>query len=64
MADTTVENGAAKPTESSESKVEALPKLSPAEFRIYNHMAEHMDYFVCRLYRDSRKVHVLSCIQA
>ncbi|KAF2188361.1 hypothetical protein K469DRAFT_685075 [Zopfia rhizophila CBS 207.26] len=23
----------------------SLPKLSPAEFRAYNHMAEHMDYF-------------------
>lgn len=23
-----------------------LPKLSAAEFRIYNRMAEHMDYFV------------------
>ena len=25
---------------------EALPKLSASEFRIYNRMAEHMDYFV------------------
>lgn len=23
-----------------------LPKLTPAEFRTYNRMAEHMDYFV------------------
>lgn len=23
-----------------------LPKLTPAEFRVYNHMAEHMEYFV------------------
>lgn len=26
---------------------EKLPKLSAADFKIYNHMAEHMDYFVC-----------------
>ena len=64
MADVNVENGAVKPTEPSESKVDALPKLSPAEFRIYNHMAENMDYFVCRLCRYSRKVRVLSRIQA
>jgi hypothetical protein len=24
----------------------ALPKLSAADFRIYNSMAEHMEYFV------------------
>jgi hypothetical protein len=24
----------------------ALPKLSAAEFRVYNSMAEHMEYFV------------------
>jgi hemerythrin-like domain-containing protein len=28
-----------------ESKVEKLPKLSTHEFKIYNHMAEHMNYF-------------------
>jgi hypothetical protein len=27
-------------------KEEALPKLSAAEFRAYNSMAEHMEYFV------------------
>ena len=27
---------------------EALPKLSAAEFRAYNLMAEHMEYFVSR----------------
>lgn len=27
-------------------KKEALPKLSASEFRLYNGMAEHMDYFV------------------
>lgn len=26
---------------------EELPKLTPAEFRVYNRLAEHMDYFVC-----------------
>ena len=25
---------------------ETLPKLSPAEFRLYNHMAENMEYYV------------------
>ena len=25
---------------------EALPKLSASEFKIYNRMADHMDYFV------------------
>ena len=30
-----------------EAKVEEkLPKLSAAEFRVYNSMAEHMEYFV------------------
>jgi hypothetical protein len=24
----------------------ALPKLKPEEFRVYNHMAEHMNMFV------------------
>ncbi|KAF2020045.1 hypothetical protein BU24DRAFT_459660 [Aaosphaeria arxii CBS 175.79] len=28
-----------------ESQEQPLPKLSPADFRAYNHMAEHMDYF-------------------
>jgi hypothetical protein len=26
---------------------EKLPKLTLAEFRVYNRLAEHMDYFVC-----------------
>jgi hypothetical protein len=29
-----------------EEKKEELPKLSAAEFRAYNSMAEHMEYFV------------------
>lgn len=29
-----------------EKKEEALPKLSAADFRVYNSMAEHMEYFV------------------
>ena len=28
-------------------KEQKLPKLSLAEFRVYNSMAEHMEYFVC-----------------
>ncbi|KAL4947070.1 hypothetical protein BDW69DRAFT_190537 [Aspergillus filifer] len=35
--------GAPKPAE--EKKEETLPPLSPADFRIYNQKAEHMDYF-------------------
>lgn len=34
------EEGSAEPVE------EKLPKLSAADFKIYNNMAEHMDYFV------------------
>ena len=66
MADVNVETaGAANPIESPESKVEpSLPKLSPAEHRMYNHMAENMDYFVRKVSQDSRKVHMLSRIQA
>lgn len=30
-------------------KKEALPKLSASEFRAYNSMAEHMEYFVSRV---------------
>ena len=29
-----------------EPKEEKLPKLSLADFRVYNSMAEHMEYFV------------------
>lgn len=32
--------------ESSGAEEAQLPKLSAADFRIYNRMAEHMDYFV------------------
>ena len=38
-----------EPTEAAAPKQEKqkdLPKLSPAEFRVYNRMAEHMDMFV------------------
>ncbi len=28
-------------------EAEELPKLSMADFHTYNHMAEHMEYFVC-----------------
>lgn len=39
---------AGAPTEAAQTKKEEqdLPKLSPAEFRVYNRMAEHMDMFV------------------
>lgn len=33
------------PKNSSTEQEKPLPKLSPADFRAYNHMAEHMDYF-------------------
>lgn len=39
-----------QPMEPSDSKPQEedakLPKLSMADFRTYNHMAEHMEYFV------------------
>lgn len=37
-----------KPTEAAAPKKEEqeLPKMSTAEFRVYNRMAEHMDMFV------------------
>lgn len=38
-----------KPDASSE-ETEALPKLSASEFREYNRLAEHMDYFVCLVF--------------
>ena len=34
------------PQRVSEDKLQTLPKLSAAEFRVYNSMAEHMEYFV------------------
>ena len=34
---------------------EKLPKLSAADFRVYNSMAEHMEYFVRRYnYKDQK----------
>ena len=43
-----------------EKKADApLPKLSAAEFRVYNAMAEHMEYFVryfCSFCRDFKSV--------
>ena len=38
-----------EPTKAAQTKQEEqdLPKLSAAEFRVYNRMAEHMDQFVC-----------------
>lgn len=43
MADTNNAAAAAAATDASTEK--PLPKLTPAEFRKYNAMAEHMDYF-------------------
>lgn len=34
-----------------EEEEKVLPKLSAAEFRVYNRMAEHMDLFVSHLKR-------------
>ena len=33
-------------TETVGAPVDALPKLTPKEFKQYNRIAEHMDYFV------------------
>ena len=37
-----------EPAEAVNAKTTALPKLSAAEFREYNRMADHMDLFVGR----------------
>ncbi|OCL01314.1 hypothetical protein AOQ84DRAFT_220618 [Glonium stellatum] len=37
---------AAPPAEEAPAAEEQLPKLSASEFRLYNHMAEQMDYYV------------------
>ena len=44
MADTSVRADAGVASE-----VKPLPKLTAAEFKEYNRMAEHMDYFVGHL---------------
>lgn len=41
--------------EEKKEEVKALPKMSAAEFRVYNRMAEHMDMFV-RFYLCSQAV--------
>lgn len=45
------------PTDAAAPKKEqqALPKLSPQEFRVYNRMAEHMDMFVSMTSRQRSK---------
>lgn len=43
-----------------EPKKEALPKLSAAEFRVYNSMAEHMEYFVSTTIQMTEKCRELS----
>lgn len=46
-----VREEAVKTIEKEEKKEEpALPKLSAAEFRAYNSMAEHMEYFVSLIF--------------
>ena len=40
--------GVQNKTNCPEGTAEPLPKLSSAEFRMYNRMAEHMDAFVSR----------------
>lgn len=40
-----------------------LPKLSPAEFRVYNSMAEHMNYFVPLILEPSRSREPLTDLQ-
>jgi hypothetical protein len=40
-----VDDAAAQKEEKKEEEVK-LPKLSAADFRVYNSMAEHMEYFV------------------
>lgn len=37
---------AAQPAQEAPAAEEKPPKFSPSEFRIYNRMAEHMDYYV------------------
>ena len=40
-------NGASEQVVKDKENLEpVLPKLSAADFRVYNHMAEHMQYFV------------------
>jgi hypothetical protein len=39
--------------EEKEKLEEKLPKLSAADFRVYNSMAEHMEYFVSFLFTPS-----------
>ena len=36
----------AKTTEPAVYDAKQLPNLSPSEFRVYDHMAEHMNYYV------------------
>lgn len=35
-------------TEAAIETKDQLPKLSAADFRVYNHMAEHMEYYVSK----------------
>lgn len=40
------DKGGNKPDAAAPAAEKALPKLTPHEFKRYNRMAEHMDYFV------------------
>ncbi|KAF4635909.1 hypothetical protein G7Y89_g2180 [Cudoniella acicularis] len=54
---------AVKAVEKEEQKEEVqLPKLSAAEFRVYNSMAEHMEYFHNRFRQTWTTLHT-SCVQ-
>ena len=46
MEDNNIEDEIVKPAECPKPQAEPLPKLSAADFRVYNRMAEHMDYYV------------------
>jgi hypothetical protein len=47
MADNIGSKPTPEETTKDEVKKPELPKLTPSEFKVYNHMAEHMDYYVC-----------------
>lgn len=48
VADETMPQCQSNPSDMSgpQKQEQTLPKLSPQEFKIYNRMAEHMNYFV------------------
>ena len=48
------DDGEAMQSSGSSPDTGALPKLSSADFRTYNNMAEHMEYFVSITVRDGK----------